>query len=119
MYHSSLSLAEAASLGDLRHPQSPDEPIVLHVMRTPNSPAKSRKEQNAIGRYDLITTTFETFERNIRDQLARVLGPGGFDPGGDIVTSTVNRWPQGYSDAYNSLDDPTEWVFTETNTPLV
>ncbi len=115
MYHSSVSLAEAASLGELKHPQSPDEPVVLHLVRTPNAPGKPRKEQHIAGRYDLITTSFETFERNIRDQLARVLGPGGFDPAGNIVAITVNRWPHGYSYTYNSLDDPMDWVFTETN----
>ncbi|MGH9699533.1 MAG: NAD(P)-binding protein, partial [Candidatus Acidiferrales bacterium] len=115
MYHTSASLAEAASLGELKHPQSPDEPVVLHLVRTPNAPGKPCKAQHIAGRYDLITTTFETFERNIRAQLARVLGPGGFDPAGDIVAITVNRWPHGYSYTYNSLDDPMDWVFTETN----
>ena len=57
---------------------------------------------------------FETFEYNIRDQLARILSPGGFDPARDIVGIAVNRWPHGYSYTYNSLYDPLEWVFTET-----
>lgn len=114
MYHTSVSLTEAASLGDLRHPQSPEEPIALHLVRTPCSPGKPRKEQHRIGRYDLLTTSFETFERNIRDQLSRILSPGGFDPASDIVAITVNRWPHGYSYTYNSLYDPLEWVFTSS-----
>ena len=44
-------------------------------------------------------------ERNIRDQLARMLGPGGFDPARDISAITVNRWPHGYAYEYNSLFD--------------
>ena len=32
------------------------------------------------GRYDLLRTTFETFERKIRDQLGLMLVDGGFDP---------------------------------------
>jgi spermidine dehydrogenase len=116
MYHTSVSLAEAASLGDLKHPQTPDEPIVLHLVRTPCAPGKPRKEQHRIGRYDLLSTSFETFERNIRNQLARILGGGGFDPAEDIVAITVNRWPHGYSYTYNSLYDPMEWVFTSSNT---
>jgi spermidine dehydrogenase len=114
MYHTSVSLTEAASLGELQHPQSPDEPIVLHMVRTPNSPGKARKEQHRLGRYDLLSTSWETFERNIREQLARTLEPGGFDPANDIVAITVNRWPHGYSYTYNSLYDPMEWVFTDS-----
>ena len=55
---------------------------------------------------ELYTTTFETMERKIREQLARTLGPGGFDPARDIAAITVNRWPHGYAYEYNSLWDP-------------
>src|SRR5262249_283283 len=60
-------------------------------------------------------TSFETFERNIRDQLSRVLAGGDFDPATDIVGIAVNRWPHGYSYTYNSLYDPLEGGFTETD----
>src|SRR5262245_26359590 len=114
MYHADVSLAEAVSLGELRHPQTPDEPVVLHMTRYPMSPGKTRKEQHRIGRADLLSTTFETFERKIRDQLARTLGGGGFDPARDIIAIAVNRWPHGYSYTYNPLYDPLEWVYTST-----
>ena len=115
MYHTEVSLAEAVSLGDLRHPQSPDEPIVVHMERTPCAPGLPIKDQHRVGRAELLATAFETFERKIREQLARVLGSGGFDPAADIVAITVNRWPHGYAYAYNSLYDPLDWVFTSTN----
>ena len=114
MYHDSFGLGEAVSLGDLHHPQSPDEPIVIRMDRHPCAPGKPRKEQHRIGRADLLSTSFETFERNIRDQLARTLGGGGFDPARDIAAITVNRWPHGYAYTYNSLTDPPEWVFTSS-----
>ena len=82
--------------------------------RHPCAPGKPRKEQHRIGRADLLATSFETFERNIRDQLARMLGGGGFDPARDIAAITVNRWPHGYAYTYNSLTDPMEWVFTSS-----
>jgi hypothetical protein len=94
--------------------------LALHLVRTPRSSGKTRKEQRRIGRYDLLSTSFETFERNIREQLTRVLAEEGFDPTEDIVAITVNRWPGGYSYAYNSLYDPLEWVFTSSpNRPCV
>jgi spermidine dehydrogenase len=115
MYHTDVSLSEAVSLGELHHPQAPEEPIVLHLSRVPAAPGKPRKEQHRIGRTELYMTTFETFERKIRDQLARTLGGGGFDPARDIVAITVNRWPHGYAYTYNSLFEPMDWVYTETD----
>jgi spermidine dehydrogenase len=115
MYHTGVELAEAVGLGDLHHPQTPEEPIVLHMTRYPMSPGKPRKEQHRIGRADLLSATFDTFERSIRDQLGRSLGEGGFDPARDIVAIAVNRWPHGYSYTYNPLYDPLEWVYTSTN----
>jgi spermidine dehydrogenase len=58
-----------------------------------------------MGRYELYGTSFETLERNTRDQLARMLAPGGFDPARDIAAITINRWPHGYAYEYNSLWD--------------
>jgi spermidine dehydrogenase len=114
MYHSEVSLSEAASLGGLQHPQTPDEPIVVHMERTPCVPGQPIKLQHRLGRAELLATSFETFERNIREQLTRVLGPGGFKAADDILAITVNRWPHGYAYSYNSLYDPLEWVFTST-----
>jgi spermidine dehydrogenase len=49
--------------------------------------------------------TFADFEARIRDQLDRMLGPGGFDSERDIAAITVNRWPHGYGYVANSLFD--------------
>ena len=105
-YHHGVSLDFPVSLGSYEFSKGPEEPIVLHLTRTPCAPGGSSREQHAAGRYDLLSTTFETFERNIRDQLGRSLGGGGFDPAGDILGITVNRWPHGYAYEYNSLWDP-------------
>jgi spermidine dehydrogenase len=66
----------------------------------------SEYEQNKAGRAELLATSFASFERNIREQLLRTLGPGGFEPGRDIQAITVNRWPHGYAPEYNPLWDP-------------
>jgi spermidine dehydrogenase len=120
MFHPSVALTEASSLGELQHPRSPDEPIALHLTKVPTAPGKPRQEQHRLGRAELLATSFETFEREIRDQLGRCLGPGGFDPARDIVAITVNRWPHGYAYTYNSLYEPMEWVYTNSeNRPNV
>jgi spermidine dehydrogenase len=61
---------------------------------------------------ELLVTPFETFERKLRDQLARILAAGGFDPARDIEAITVNRWPHGYGYEYNPLFDP-DWPEAE------
>lgn len=113
-YHHGVTLDFPVSLGDYRCPKSPDEPMVLHLTRVPGQPGLSAREQFAAGKRDLLATPFETFERNIRDQLGRMLGKGGFDPARDIAAITVNRWPHGYAYGYDPVTDrvafaPSQW----------
>ena len=56
-------------------PRKPEEPIVVHMMKTPCQPGVLRGSSTAPGRIELYSTTFETMERKIREQLARTLGP--------------------------------------------
>src|SRR5215467_5298102 len=108
MYHTGVGLDQAVSIGDYKCSQAPDEPVLLRMTRTPCMPGLSERDQHRAGRGELLTTPFETFERNIRDQLARILSPAGFDPARDIAAITVNRWPHGYAYEYNPLWDP-DW----------
>jgi spermidine dehydrogenase len=105
MYHTYVNLDLPVSMGGYEFPRKPEEPIVLHMMKAACRPGHPARVQHSMGRMELYTTTFETMERNIRDQLARTLGPGGFDPARDIAAITVNRWPHGYAYEYNSLFD--------------
>jgi spermidine dehydrogenase len=105
-FHSEVALDLPVSIGKYRFSRGPEEPIVVHMGRTPCSPGLPARDQHRAGRYELLETSFETFERKIRDQLARMLGGGGFDPARDIAAITVNRWPHGYAYQYNSLFDP-------------
>ena len=100
-YFSGFSLIPPMSIGDYHHAKSPDEANIVNMVRIPLSRGLSAQEQWNAGRQDLLTTTFETFERNIRDQLGRALSPGGFDPARDIEAITVNRWPHGYAYGQN------------------
>ncbi|MBS1865318.1 MAG: NAD(P)-binding protein [Acidobacteria bacterium] len=108
MYHSQLGLDVPIDIGDYKFPKTPEDPMVVRMERTPCMPGMSERDQHRVGRADLLSTSFETFERNIREQLNRVLGPGGFDSARDIEAITVNRWPHGYAYEYNYLFDP-EW----------
>ena len=44
-----------------------------------------------------------------------MLKGGGFSAADDIIGIVVNRWPHGYSYTYNSLYDPLDWVFTQSD----
>jgi spermidine dehydrogenase len=105
-YHTAVSLDFPVSMGGYAFAQSPSDPIVVHMLRTPCLPGKPARDQHRAGRLELLSTSFETFERNIRDQLGRMLAGGGFDPARDIQGITVNRWAHGYAYEYNSLWDP-------------
>jgi spermidine dehydrogenase len=104
-FHTRVNLDLPVSLGSYRSARKPQEPIVVHMMRTPCQPGLISYEQHRAGRLELFQTSFETFERSIRDQLGRSLGGGGFDAARDIAAITVNRWPHGYAYQYNSLFD--------------
>jgi spermidine dehydrogenase len=105
MYHTGVNLDLPVSIGGYECARKPDEPILAHMMKAACHKGLPARQQHMYGRMELYTTTFETMERKIRDQLARTLGPGGFDPARDIAAITVNRWPHGYAYEYNSLFD--------------
>ncbi len=109
-YHTSLSLDFPTRLGDYQPARTPRDPVVLHLVRTPCSPGSPKKQQHIEGRRDLQAATFGTFERNIREDLARMLSGSAFDPARDVAAITVNRWPHGYAYTYNTLDDPIRWA---------
>lgn len=105
-YHTNLRLNPHVDVGEYRSVSSPQEPILLHMTRTPCKPGLPEHEQNRAGRQELLDTPFAVFERNIREQLNRTLSAGGFDAARDITGITVNRWPHGYAPEYNPLFDP-------------
>ena len=105
-YFNGVSLDFPVSMGEYHFPSKPEEPCLLHLLRTPCKPGLPAKDQYRAGRYELMTTPFEVFERNIRDQLGRMLAGGGFDSARDIQAITVNRWPHGYAYEYNPLFEP-------------
>jgi spermidine dehydrogenase len=111
-YHSFTMLDFPVSLGAYQFPSNPQEPMVLFMLRTPCKPGLPRRDQYRMGRFELISTPFSEFERNIREQLNRMLAPAGFDSSRDIAAITVNRWAHGYAYEYDSLSDP-HWALEE------
>jgi spermidine dehydrogenase len=97
-YCCDMRLTYPLQFEDYESARSPDEPITVHLYRIPLPGTRiPMAERFRLGRHELLATPFETFERNIRDQMRRMLGRGGFDPARDIKAITVNRWPHGYA----------------------
>jgi spermidine dehydrogenase len=107
-YHSYTALDFPVSLGEYKFPSRREEPMVLFMLRTPCYPGLPARDQNRAGRAQLLSTSFATFEKKIREQLAAMLGSAGFDPARDIQGITVNRWAHGYAFSPNPLFDP-DW----------
>jgi spermidine dehydrogenase len=105
-YHTYTALDFPVSLGSYAFPSKPEAPAVLFMLRTPCRPGLPMRDQFRAGRIELMGTPFAKFERNIRDQLGRMLGGAGFDPARDIEAITVNRWAHGYAYTPNALFDP-------------
>jgi spermidine dehydrogenase len=98
-YYVGVQLDYPVSLGDYSYSGGPDEPVIATMYRYPhaNNQGLSPREQYRRARHELLSTSFETIERNTRAQLVSLLGEGGFDPTTDIMAITVNRWAHGYA----------------------
>jgi spermidine dehydrogenase len=108
-FFQAMRVNRPVSVGDYHYPQSPDEPTIVHLQHIPTEPGLTAPEQFRAGQRKLFETSFETFERNVRDQLDRMLGPGGFDAARDIAGITVNRWPHGYAYTANEESGEVAW----------
>ncbi len=113
-FHSRVKIDFPVSLGGYRHPRDPAEPMSLHLVHVAGAPNQGldARAQFRAGQAKLLAMTFADFEAHIRDDLDRMLGPGGFSSARDIVAITVNRWPHGYSYVANSLFDPDDYEDT-------
>ena len=104
--YSRVKLDYPVSLGGYRHARDPAEPMCLHMVYVPvraglrRAHAVQRSAARSSWRWSLPTS-----RRKIRDQLDRMLGPGGFSSARDIAAITVNRWSHGYAYTPSSLFD--------------
>ena len=108
-FYQVVRFTHPVSMGEYKFSTSPDEPVVLHFWHNPLAPGLPAADQFRAGRRQMLETSFEMYERNLRDQLARMLGPGGFDPAQDIAAITVNRHPHGYSYSYDPETNDVAW----------
>ena len=104
-FHTRIKLDYPVSLGGYNAPRDSSEPMIIHMEHVPSAPGHDARTQFRLGRTKLLTMEFADYERVIRDELDRMLGPGGFSSARDIAAITVNRWPHGYSYVASTLFD--------------
>ena len=107
-YYTTLWLNQKVDLGAYHTCADPDDPTLLHMLRTPCQPGLPEHDQNPAR---AAPRTAGDVVRDLREgrpapQLQRMLSPGGFDAARDIEAITVNRWPHGYTPEYNPLFEP-------------
>ncbi len=99
------------SMGGYRCSADPSEPVCLHLQYMPTSPGRglTMRQQYRLGHAQLYAMSFADYEKEMRDELGRMLGPAGFDFDRDVGAITVNRWPHGYAYTPTPLyDEPVQ-----------
>ena len=83
-------------VGNRSQPLNPDKPIVMTFYIPIIKPGLQAREQGALCRAELLTKSFNDYEREIREQMTLMFSSGGFDPTNDIAGIILNRWGHAY-----------------------
>jgi spermidine dehydrogenase len=92
----SCNIRQPMRVGSYQPPLDPGRPIILTFYVPFFYPGKSIQEQGSLGRQELLSTSFNEYERQIRQQLLQLFGGAGFDPKADIAGIILNRWGHAY-----------------------
>jgi spermidine dehydrogenase len=91
-----MAVRRVATIGGGASTLSPDSPTVLTLKILFANPGRSLPEQVNTGRYQMMTTPFSTYEKQLREQFATMFGKQGFDGRRDIAGIILNRWGHAY-----------------------
>jgi spermidine dehydrogenase len=91
-----LAVRRVATFGGGAPALSPDSPTVLTLKILFANPGKPLPEQINTGRYQMMTTPFGVYEKQLREQFASMFGGHGFDGRRDIAGIILNRWGHAY-----------------------
>lgn len=93
---SSMAVRRMVTFGGAPENFSPDSATVLSLKILFNQPGKSLAEQVNLGRYQMMTTPFSAYEKQIREQMTAMFARTGFDARRDIAGIILNRWGHAY-----------------------
>jgi spermidine dehydrogenase len=92
----SCNIRKPMIVGDYQQPLHPDKPIVLTFYVPLHYPGFPLGEQGAKGRKEILSTSYNEYEQQILQQMTKLFGSAGFDPGRDIAGIILNRWVNAY-----------------------
>ena len=70
----------------------PDSPTVLTFFIDYTKPGLPAAQQAHLGRTEILATTYDTYERRLREQMTEMFGASGFDAKRDIAGIVLNRF---------------------------
>lgn len=106
-----MQLSDPLRIGNYQPAYHPDYPVILNMYKYMYDPELGYREQMTTGRMRLMNQSFDSLEREIRQELNRIFGPWGFRDSRDISGIMINRWAHGY----NFFNHPTQREQTYEN----
>ncbi len=91
-----MAVRRVATFGGGAPALSADSPTVLTLKILFANPGRPLPEQINTGRYQMMTTSFSIYEKQLRDQFASMFGKQGFDGRREIAGIILNRWGHAY-----------------------
>lgn len=111
-----MQLDYPVSMGDYRHAQTPDEPIVLHCVRiAAEFEGKTNREMYKMGRAKLASQKLEDLQKELLDILSKIYALAGEKMEDAVVDVRFNRWAHGYAYEQNTLWDTDAKMAQETS----
>jgi spermidine dehydrogenase len=95
-----FNLSPPMHIGDYAPEFDPDRPAVLTYYVPFYKVGLPVERQGAVGRAQLLSTSYREYETTVRAQLMEMLSPHGFDARRDIAGIILNRWGHAYVDPY-------------------
>jgi spermidine dehydrogenase len=103
-FHCRAKLDYPVSIGDYKHSADPSQPILVHLVHVPSKPETADMPSALRGaRSSLFALSMDSYKEKIKEDLTKMLGPGGFDYDTDVLAITVNRWSHGYAYSGSTL----------------
>jgi spermidine dehydrogenase len=84
-------------VGNYQPPLDPTQPAILTFYTPFHRPGWPIREQAALGRAELLRTSYPGYERKIFAQMRRLFSAYGFDPRRDVAGLILNRWGHAFS----------------------
>ncbi|MEJ7813171.1 MAG: FAD-dependent oxidoreductase [Gemmatimonadaceae bacterium] len=88
----SCNIRRPMQAGSYHPPLHPGRPTVLTFYMGLYTAGRPAAEQGQLGRARLLSASYAQYERRIREHMARLFTPFGFDPRRDIAGIILNRW---------------------------